>query len=98
MAAGIIRAQYRKSLFEPELVKPGEINEYIINLGNISQVFKKGHRIRIDISSSNFPEWDRNMNTGKYIGEDDTGIIAMQTVYHQSGYESYIDLPIIAVS
>jgi putative CocE/NonD family hydrolase len=95
VATGIIRARYRKSLFETEFVKPGEINEYIINLGNISQVFKKGHCIRIDINSSNFPEWDRNMNTGNPPGEDEIGIVAMQTIYHTSQYASYIDLPFI---
>jgi putative CocE/NonD family hydrolase len=95
VATGIIRARYRKSIFEPELVKPGEINEYIINLGNVSQVFKKGHRIRVDTKSSNFPEWDRNMNTGNPSGEDDTGVAAMQTIYHMSEYASYIDLPVI---
>jgi putative CocE/NonD family hydrolase len=95
VATGIIRAQYRKSLFEPELLKPGEINEYIINLGNISQVFKRGHRIRVDINSSNFPEWDRNMNTGNPSGEDDIGVVAMQTIYHKSQHASYIDLPFI---
>jgi predicted acyl esterase len=51
--------------------------------------------IRIDISSSNFPHFDRNMNTGNPIREDAYGIPAMQTIYHQSGYASYIDLPVI---
>jgi len=91
---GIIRARYRKGII-PELVNPGEVNEYIINLGNVSQVFRKGHQIRIDISSSNFPTYDRNMNTGNPIGEDVKGISAMQTIYHQKDHISYIDLPVI---
>ena len=95
VAEGIIRARYRKSIFQPELVNPGEIYEYIINMGHISQLFRKGHRIRIDISSSNFPTSDRNMNTGNPIGEDVQGIPAMQSIYHQPGYASYIDLPLI---
>lgn len=95
VADSIIRARYRKSVFKPEMVTPGEINEYIINLGCSSQMFRKGHHIRIDISSSNFPMFDRNMNTGNPIGEDAYGIPATQTVYHQSGYASYIDLPVI---
>ena len=92
---GIIRARYRKSLFKPELVTPGEVNEYIINLEAVSQLFRQGHRIRIDITSSNFPEYDRNMNTGNPIGEDARGVIARQTIFHDSRYASYIDLPVI---
>jgi uncharacterized protein len=92
---GIIRARYRKSLFKPELVTPGEVNEYVINLEAVSQLFRKGHRIRIDVASSNFPEYDRNMNTGNAIGEDARGIIAKQTIFHDSRYASYIDLPVI---
>ena len=92
---GIIRARYRKSLFQPELVTPGEVNEYVINLEATSQLFRRGHRIRIDIMSSSFPEYDRNMNTGNPIGEDAKGVTAKQTVYHNSEYSSYIDLPVI---
>ena len=66
-----------------------------IRLGHISHLFRRGHRIRIDIASSNFPTFDRNMNTGNPIGEDAEGTPALQTVYHQANYESYIDLPVI---
>jgi putative CocE/NonD family hydrolase len=92
---GIIRARYRKSVFQHELVTPGEVNEYIINLEATSQLFRQGHRIRIDIMSSSFPEYDRNMNTGNPIGEDAKGTVAKQTIYHDSEYSSYIDFPII---
>jgi putative CocE/NonD family hydrolase len=92
---GITRARYRKSLFEPELVTPGEVNEYVINLEATSQLFRKGHKIRIDIASSSFPEYDRNMNTGNPIGDDAQGITAKQTVFHDSEYSSYIELPVI---
>ena len=95
VADGIIRARYRKSVFRPEFVTPGDIIEYEVDLGNSSQLFRKGHRIRIDISSSNFPTFDRNMNTGNAIGEDAVGIPAMQSVFHEPGYASYIDLPVI---
>jgi len=95
VAEGIIRARFRKSVFQPEPVNPGEVYEYTINMGHISNLFRKGHRIRIDISSSNFPTSDRNMNTGNTIGEDSLGIPAMQSIYHQPGYASYVDLPLI---
>jgi uncharacterized protein len=94
-ADGILRAQYRNSFTVSELLKPGEITEFVIRLGHVSQLFRAGHRIRIDISSSNFPTFDRNMNTGKSIGEDAEGIPALQTIYHQNKYASYIDLPVI---
>jgi len=92
---GITRARYRYSLYQPELLKPGKIEEFIIRLGPVSQLFRRGHRIRIDITSSNFPIYDRNMNTGNAIGVDAVGIPALQTIYHQKGYASYIDLPTI---
>jgi len=95
IAEGIKRARGSKSIFKTELVNPGEVNEYIINLGNTSQLFRKGHHIRIDISSSNFPMYDRNMNTGNPIGKDAEGIPAMQTIYHQQECVSYIDMPVI---
>ncbi|MFC1534987.1 CocE/NonD family hydrolase [Thermodesulfobacteriota bacterium] len=97
-ADGVIRARYRKSYFAPELVKPGEVNEYVIDMGHISQLFRKGHRVRIDISSSNFPWFDRNMNTGNPRGEDAKGIPAMQTIYHEHEYPSHIDLPVMGAS
>jgi putative CocE/NonD family hydrolase len=96
-ADGIVRAQYRNSFSDPEPLKQGEIVEFIIRLGHTSQLFRAGHRIRLDITSSNFPTFDRNMNTGNPIGEDAEGIPALQTIYHQAGYASYLDLPVIPV-
>ncbi len=95
VAEGIIRARYRKSIFEPELPTPGQTYQYIIDMANISQVFRTGHCVRIDVTSSNFPGFDRNMNTGNQPGEDKDGVRATQTIYHDSTALSYIDLPII---
>jgi uncharacterized protein len=95
LADGIIRARGRKLSPEPEPVSPGEIYEFVITMGHTSQLFRRGHRLRLDISSSNFPQFDRNMNTGNPIGEDATGIVAKQAIYHEARYASYIDLPII---
>jgi hypothetical protein len=64
-------------------------------MGDTSQLFRQGHCIRVEISSSNFPMFDRNMNTGNPIGEDTRGTVATQTIYHQAEYASYIDLPVI---
>jgi hypothetical protein len=95
VAEGCIRARYRKSILKPELINPGEVYEYSINMGATGIVFRRGHRIRLDISSSNFPRIDRNMNTGNPFGEDAFSMPAIQTIYHQSDYPSYIDLPVI---
>jgi putative CocE/NonD family hydrolase len=95
VAEGITRARYRNSIFAPEAVNPGEIIEFIINMANTSYIFKAGHRVRIDITSSNFPGYDRNLNTGNGIGEDAQGVLATQRVFHQSSWPSYIDLPVI---
>lgn len=95
VAEGIQRARYRNRDGQPSPVVPGQIYEYVIDLGNTSNLFRKGHRIRIQISSSNFPLYDRNMNTGNPPGSDAEGIKAIQTVYHEPGFASYIDLPVI---
>jgi len=97
VADGIVRAQNRNSFVVPELLHPGEITEFIIRLGYTSQLFRTGHRMRIDITSSNFPTFDRNMNTGNPIGEDAEGKSALQTIYHRAGHASYIDFPVISV-
>jgi putative CocE/NonD family hydrolase len=95
VASGFIRARYRHSCFNEEFISPGEVIEYVMSLSGTSQLFRAGHNIRVDVSSSNFPEYDRNMNTGNPIGEDTTGIKAQQTIFHQANLSSYIDLPVI---
>ena len=77
------------------MVTPGEINEYLIDMSSTSIVFGKGHRIRLHIAGSNFPHFDRNMNTGNAFGEDASGVPAMQTIYHQADLASYIELPVM---
>jgi len=95
IAEGCIRAKYRKSILRPEAVTPGEVYEYVIDMAATSIVFGRGHRIRIDVASSNFPRLDRNMNTGNPFGEDAEGIPAVQTIFHQPDCASYIDMPVI---
>jgi len=92
---GIVRARYRNSSEEPEFIEPGKIYEYSIKLHPTSNVFKMGHRIRVQISSSNFPKWDRNLNTGHPIGQDAEIEVAVQTVLHNMQYPSHIILPVI---
>ena len=94
---GILRARYRDSLREPTLIEPGKIYEYRIDLGVTGNVFLKGHRVRVEISSSNFPRFDRNPNTGHEFGIDDEMRQAHQTVYHSRSHPSHILLPMIPV-
>lgn len=95
VAEGIVRARYRNGVFAPAPVTPGEVNEYVIDLAHTSIVFRAGHRLRLDVTSSNFPAFDRNMNTGHRFGEDREGVIATQTVCHDDSHASYLELPVI---
>jgi putative CocE/NonD family hydrolase len=92
--SGIVRARYRNSM-TAELVEPGRVYEYGIDAGCISNVFKAGHRIRIQVSSSLYPEHDRNLNTGEPLGSGKTMHKAKQTVYHDAEYPSKLILPVI---
>ncbi|MFC1534185.1 CocE/NonD family hydrolase [Thermodesulfobacteriota bacterium] len=95
LSEGIVRARYRQSLSEPNFIEPGKIYEYSIKMKPASNVFKTGHRIRVQISSSNFPKYDRNQNTGHAVGQDDEVKVAEQTIYHNKQYPSHIVLPVI---
>jgi putative CocE/NonD family hydrolase len=95
---GILRARYRESLENPRLLTSGEVYRMTIDVGVTSNVFRAGHRIRLEISSSNFPRFDRNPNTGA-ISEDDREMRkANQTVYHDRDRHSYLQLPVIPVA
>lgn len=97
LADGIIRARYRESLAEPAPLQAGRVYELVIDLVATSAVFSAGHRIRVDVSSSNFPRFDRNTNTGRVIAEDGAGelVPAVNRVYHSAGFPSHIVLPVI---
>ena len=94
---GIIRARYRN--FErgeaPSLIEPGTAYEYEIDLWATSNVFKAGHRIRLDVTSGNFPRWDRNPNTGHDFGADSNVKVAHQAILHEREHPSYVVLPIV---
>ena len=91
----IIRARYRNGWDTPELLEPGEVYELVFQLYPTSNVFKKGHRIRLDISSSNWPRFDANPNTGGDLGVERRLEIAEQTIYHEPDHPSHVVLPII---
>jgi len=95
---GIIRASFRDADRAPRPINPGRAYAYTIDLGATSWVVKKGHRIRIEISSSNFDRFDCNPNTGERFAESGTTIEAAQTVFHDRQHPSYVILPVIAAA
>ncbi|WP_164104014.1 CocE/NonD family hydrolase [Candidatus Laterigemmans baculatus] len=92
---GIVRGRFRESLKEEKLMEPGEVYEFTIKLYPTSNVFKKGHRIRVDISSSNFPRFDVNPNSGEPLNRHRLIKTATQTIYHDATHPSRIILPVI---
>ncbi|MEX0761859.1 MAG: CocE/NonD family hydrolase [Dehalococcoidia bacterium] len=91
---GIVRARYRRSRSTPELLEPGRVERFEIDLVATANVFQKRHRIRLEISSSNFPRFDRNLNTGK--GFDDAEVaVAANTVLHDADHPSYLELDVV---
>lgn len=95
MAEGIVRARYRDSLTAPSLMKPGEVYKFEIDMVGTSIAFQKGHRIRVHVTSSHFPQFDRNPNTGAKFGTSAEIKVAQQTVYHDAERPSHIVLPVI---
>lgn len=92
---GIMRARYRNGYDDPSLIEPGRPYEYTIRLNPTGILLRRGHRIRLDVSSSDFPNFDRNHNTGSDFWSDTELRVAHQTVFHNSEYPSRLILPII---
>ncbi|HEX6718091.1 MAG TPA: CocE/NonD family hydrolase [Pyrinomonadaceae bacterium] len=92
---GIIRARYRESTKQASEVTPGKIYKYTIDLWATGNVFKAGHRIRLYVSSSNFPRFNRNLNTGEDIIASSRSVQAHQTIYHDREHSSALILPVI---
>lgn len=94
-ASGLISARFRESREKPSLIEPGKVYKYEIELRPTGIVFKKGHKIRVEISSSDFPIFNRNLNNGKDFYTTTDVVKAHQTIYHDKQYPSHIVLPII---
>lgn len=92
---GIVRARYRESTKQASPVTPGKIYKYTIDLWATANVFKAGHRIRLYVSSSNFPRFNRNLNTGEEISASSRSVRAHQTIYHDREHNSALILPVI---
>lgn len=92
---GMVRGRFRNGMEKQELMEPGKIYKLEVDCWNTSHVFKKGHQIRIEVTSSAFPKYDRNLNTGEPLGKSTNMKVANQTIYHNETYPSNVILPII---
>jgi hypothetical protein len=97
LTEGIIRGRYRDSQEKPELMNPGQIYRFNIDLWSTSNVFRKGHVLRLEISSSNFPRFDRNLNTGEDAAAAQRYVAATNVVYHDADHPSALVLPVVPV-
>jgi hypothetical protein len=95
LTEGIIRARYRESTGKAVPIEPGKVCEYKIDLWSTSNVFLKGHRIRLEVSSSNFPRFDRNLNTGKTAAESADFVKATNRILHDAEHPSAFILPVV---
>jgi uncharacterized protein len=95
LTEGIVRARYRGSQEKPDLIKPGQTYKFVIDLWATSNVFRKGHILRLEVSSSNFPRFDRNLNTGDEAGQTSKYVTATNTIYHDAAHPSALVLPIM---
>ncbi len=95
LADGILRLRYRQSLEKAVPARPNEVYSVTIDAGVTSNLFRAGHRVRLEISSSNFPRFDRNLNTGRVAADDAELRGALQTVYHDRRHPSHVLLPVI---
>jgi uncharacterized protein len=92
---GILRARYRNSHARPEPMKSGEVYKIRIDMWNTSNVFLPGHKLRVEVSSSNFPRFDRNLNTGENAGASSNFVKAANTIYHDAQHPSALILPVV---
>ena len=95
LSEGILRARHRASMETVEFLEPNEVAVYRIEMAPTSNLFTKGHRLRVEISSSNFPRFDRNLNTGEDMFTSTRMAVAHQTVFHDGSYPSHIIVPVI---
>jgi len=92
---GMVRARYREGMTNPTPIEPGRVYRYTIDCWNTSQVFKRGHRICVQVASSAFPKYDRNLNSGESLASGSRMAVAEQKIHHDSERPSCVVLPII---
>jgi hypothetical protein len=92
---GILRARYREGFERKVWMKAGEIYEIRINLHATSNYFAPGHRIRLEVTSSNFPRYERNLNTGGNNYDETEWVIAKNLIHHDAEHSSHVILPVV---
>ena len=97
LTEGIVRARYRESQEKPTLMNPNQVYKFTLDLWATSNVIQKGHRLRLEISSSNFPRFDRNMNTGEDGSSARKGVPAANVIYHDTERPSALIVPTVPV-
>jgi putative CocE/NonD family hydrolase len=97
---GMVRARFRDSLAQPTPIEPDRVYAYHIRVGSTSNLFRAGHCLRLEVSSSNFPHYDRNLNTGRDVGQDSLAdrVVATQTVLHDPSRPSHLLLPVVPLN
>jgi hypothetical protein len=95
LRTGVLRARYRNSFEKPELMEPDEVYAFELDLAATANVFKAGHRIRVHVTSSEFPGFGRNLNTGGVNAAETVGVVARNTIFHDAKRPSHILLPVI---
>jgi len=95
LTEGILRARYRNSTENAEMLNPGQVYKFNLDLWSTSNVFRKGHILRLEVSSSNFPRFDRNLNTGEDPEAGQRFVSATNTVLHDSAHPSALILPVV---
>jgi putative CocE/NonD family hydrolase len=95
LTEGILRARYRNGFDREELLTPGQPVELAVDLGATGNAFLSGHRVRLEVSSSNFPRFDRNLNTGGNNYDETKGVVAHTSVHHSTQYPSQVTLSVV---
>jgi putative CocE/NonD family hydrolase len=95
LVEGKIRARFRRSMSRPELLEPGKVYAYALDLWQTGITVPKGHRLRVEVASASFPVFSRNLNTGGHNEKDTRFVPAEQTIYHNAQYPSHVVLPVI---
>ena len=96
LSDSILRVRYRDGSGTARFLGPGEVASITIVLYPTANRFRKGHRIRLDVSSSNFPRFDVNPNTGEPLGRERSWSIARNTVFHDRSRSSHVTLPLVS--
>jgi putative CocE/NonD family hydrolase len=94
---GILRARYRESFERPALMAPGQAYRFEVDLRATAQTFQAGHRLRLHVTSSDFPRYDRNLNTGGPVAQETRPVVAANTIFHDTLRPSHVLLPVVTV-